>query len=94
MINITKLWDRSYIDITQNNALLLTGNKKNAKKVSKKVLAISDDVKLNVLKLYDKHCQMRHKIKFMQFRQKFSKNDEFATQIVSLPFKFIYKLYR
>lgn len=84
MDNLNKVWKTAYQDIVQNNALS-QGKSKKSSKVVKKVLSITDKTKNNILALYFKHCELKHKIKFLKFRLEsiHQTGDDFTNQLVA-----------
>jgi len=87
MINLRKSWDKNFIEITQNNALT-QGKVKKSSKIVKKVIGITDELKENMLKLHYKYWELKHKIKFLNFRLEFimSKGDDFSKELVRILF--------
>ena len=84
--NLVKIWDKSFIDITQNNVLGQGKTTKKTQKIISKVLDISDSTKQNILDLYFKFCEIKHFIRFKQYRLETSTNktDESTVEFVSI----------
>jgi len=72
---IDKIWDKSFLSITQNNILGKNKSKKVAKQM-KKIYAISNEIKDKVLKCFYDHCVLEFKIKFILYRRKNINNNE------------------
>lgn len=64
---LTEIWEKNFIAITQKHALGKGKGKKIAKTV-KKVIAISESLKQNVIQLYYQYWELRFKIRYTIYR--------------------------
>lgn len=70
---LDKMWEKSYINITQNN-MLGKGKSKKVSKLMKKIYAISNETKAKVLKVFCDHRILEFKIKFVLYRRRILEN--------------------
>jgi len=72
---LDNVWNKQFMNITQNNILGKSKTKK-ISKLMKKIYSISDDTKYRVLKLFMELCTLRFKIWFAQHRRSIAEKNQ------------------